>query len=164
MNPYDDHELFLWAMRAGLTRAKVRQTVRRGLDAGHLSWPGANETAADRQHRLQAARDSLYDQLLSGYDVYQSKVAGWQGASRRQRGADGPLAVAQPALPRPLAVRRAHATHVKGAVPQDEYGAITDPTWVLRPQSKHAFQTDAIARSSFLGIEAGTFFLCIASF
>ena len=79
MNPLDDHELLLWSMRAGLTRAEVRQTMRRGLEAGDLSWPGASETAADRQHRLQAARDYLYDQLLSGYDVYQSKVAGWQG-------------------------------------------------------------------------------------
>ena len=66
MNPLDDHKLLLWAMRTGLTRDEVRQTVRRGLDAGHLSWPGANETAADRQGRLQAARDYLYDQLLAG--------------------------------------------------------------------------------------------------
>ena len=73
----------------------------------------------------------------------------------RQRGADGPLAVAQPTLsrPRPLAVRRARATPVKGAVPKDEYGNITDPTWVLRSQSKHAFNIGAITRSSFLGIE-----------
>ena len=31
MNPLDDHELLLWAMRAGLTRDEVRQAVRRGL-------------------------------------------------------------------------------------------------------------------------------------
>ena len=53
-------------MRAGLTRAEVRQTVRRGLDAGDLAWPNSSETAADRQHRLQAARDYLYDQLMAG--------------------------------------------------------------------------------------------------
>jgi hypothetical protein len=45
MNPLDDHELLLWSMRAGQTRDEVRQTVRRGLDAGDLSWPGANDTA-----------------------------------------------------------------------------------------------------------------------
>ena len=74
-----------------------------------------------------------------------------------QRRADGPLAVAQPALPRPrpLAVRRAHATHVRGAVPKDEHGNIIDPSWVLRSQSKHAFNIGAITRSSFLSIEGG---------
>jgi hypothetical protein len=36
MNPLDDHELLLWAMRAGLTRDEVRQAVRRGLDAGRI--------------------------------------------------------------------------------------------------------------------------------
>jgi hypothetical protein len=52
MNPLDDHELLLWSMRAGLTRAEMRQTVRRGLDAGDLSWPGVGETAADRLGRI----------------------------------------------------------------------------------------------------------------
>ena len=52
MNPLDDHELLPWAMRAGLTRAEVRQTVRRGMEAGDLTWPGANKTAAWRQDRI----------------------------------------------------------------------------------------------------------------
>ena len=78
MNPLNDHELLLWSMRAGLTRAEVHQTVRRGLDAGDLAWPTASETATDRQHRLQAARDYLYDQLMADYDTYQAKVAEWR--------------------------------------------------------------------------------------
>ena len=41
MTPLDDHELLLWSMRAGLTRAEVRQTVRYGRGAGDLTWPGA---------------------------------------------------------------------------------------------------------------------------
>ena len=47
MTPLDDHELLHWSMRAGLTRAGVRQTVRRGLDAGDLTWSGASETASN---------------------------------------------------------------------------------------------------------------------
>jgi len=49
MNPLDDHELLLWATRAGLTRDEVRQAVRRGLDAGPIPWQGADETKAQRQ-------------------------------------------------------------------------------------------------------------------
>ena len=44
-NPLDDHQLLLGSMRVGLTRAEVRQAVRRGRDAGDLSWSGANDTA-----------------------------------------------------------------------------------------------------------------------
>ena len=51
MNPLDDHNLVLWSMRAGLTRNKERETVRRGLESGDLTWPGANETAGRRQDR-----------------------------------------------------------------------------------------------------------------
>ena len=36
MNVYDDYELLLWAMRAGLTYDEVRHAVRGGLAAGDL--------------------------------------------------------------------------------------------------------------------------------
>jgi hypothetical protein len=52
MNPLDDHELLLWATRAGLTRDEVRQAVRQGLDAGRIPRQGADETQAGRQDRL----------------------------------------------------------------------------------------------------------------
>jgi hypothetical protein len=54
MNPLDDHELLLWAMRAGLTRDEVRQAVHGGLDAGHLPRQTAHETEAQRQERMRA--------------------------------------------------------------------------------------------------------------
>jgi hypothetical protein len=56
MNPLDDHELLLWAMRAGLTRDEVRQAVRRGLDAGHIPRQRADETKAQRQKRSMGLR------------------------------------------------------------------------------------------------------------
>ena len=59
MNPLDDRELLLWAMRAGLTRDEVRQAVRRGLDAGHRPRQSADETQAQRRDRLNTIRDYL---------------------------------------------------------------------------------------------------------
>ena len=54
MNPLNDHELVLWAMRAsGLTRDEVRQAVRRSLHAGHIPRQGADETKAQRQERIE---------------------------------------------------------------------------------------------------------------
>jgi len=67
MNPLDDHELILWAMRAGLTRDEVRQAVREGLDAGDLPQQTAHETEAQRQERMQAVYDYLQDRYLAGY-------------------------------------------------------------------------------------------------
>ena len=43
MNPLNDHELLLRAMRAGLTRDEVRQAVRKGLDAGRIPRQRADE-------------------------------------------------------------------------------------------------------------------------
>ena len=48
MNPLDDHELLLWAMRAGLTRDEVRQAVQRGLEEGAIPRQSADETQAQR--------------------------------------------------------------------------------------------------------------------
>ncbi len=44
MNPLNDHELLLWAMRAGLTRDEVRPG--RCAVAGHIPWlrPGETQT------------------------------------------------------------------------------------------------------------------------
>ena len=36
MPPLDDHQLLLWAMRAGLTHDEVRQAMRRDLDAERI--------------------------------------------------------------------------------------------------------------------------------
>ena len=64
MNPLHDHELLLRSTRAGLTRDEVRQTVRRGLDAGDLSWPGASETAAQRLDRIYVDMEAI--QVVAG--------------------------------------------------------------------------------------------------
>ena len=62
MNPLDDHELLLWAMRAGLTRDEVRQAVRAGLDSERIPRPTIRETDQQRLERLQAVQDYLQDQ------------------------------------------------------------------------------------------------------
>jgi hypothetical protein len=59
MNPLDDHKLLLWSMRAGPTHTEVRQTVRRGLDAGDLAWPGTNETAAQCLDRVYVDMEAI---------------------------------------------------------------------------------------------------------
>ena len=82
MNPYDDHELLLWAMRAGLTRDEVRQAVRRGLNANRIPRQSADETQAQRQERLNAVRDYLQDQYLAGYQDYLENIRG-MNAQRR---------------------------------------------------------------------------------
>jgi hypothetical protein len=51
MNPRDDHELRLWAMRAGLTGAKVRQAVR----AGRRRRGQADQRPVDRVVKLLSA-------------------------------------------------------------------------------------------------------------
>ena len=74
MNPLDDHELLLWAVRAGLTRDEVRQAVQRGLEANRIPRLRASETDAQHQERLNAVRDYLQDQYLAGYNEYQQLV------------------------------------------------------------------------------------------
>ena len=78
MNPLDDHELLLWAMRAGLTGDEVRQAVRVGLDAGRIPRPTAQETEGQRLERLQAVQDYLQDQYLAGYQDYLGRVQRWR--------------------------------------------------------------------------------------
>jgi hypothetical protein len=74
MTTLDDHELLLWAMRAGLTRDEVRQAVRQGLDTGKLPWQTPHETETQRQERLRAVQDYLQDQFLAGYSEYEQLV------------------------------------------------------------------------------------------
>jgi hypothetical protein len=78
MNPLDDHELLLWAMRAGLTRHEVRQTVWRGLDAGDLSWPGASETADQRLDRIYVDMEAI--QIVAGVGHSPLELLEWPTA------------------------------------------------------------------------------------
>jgi hypothetical protein len=88
MNPLNDHELLLWAMRAGLTRGEVRQAVRGGLDTGDLPRQTAHETETQRQERMRAVYDYLQDRnYLAGYDDYVRAVQArtTRKASRKSR-------------------------------------------------------------------------------
>jgi hypothetical protein len=96
MNPLDDHELLLWAMRAGLTRGEVRQAVRRGLDANRIPRQRASETDAQRQDRLQAVPDYLQDQYLAGYSDYLENIRG-MNAQRLESGS--PFQAEEPMAP-----------------------------------------------------------------
>jgi hypothetical protein len=78
MNPLDDHELLRQCLRAGLTHAEVRQTVRRGLDAGDLSWPGASETAAWRQDRIYVDMEAI--QVVKGVGHSPLELLEWPTA------------------------------------------------------------------------------------
>jgi hypothetical protein len=76
MNPLNDHELPLWAMRAGLTRDEVRQTVQRGLKEGAIRRQTFNETSPQQQERFQTVRDYLQDQYLAGCSEYLENIRG----------------------------------------------------------------------------------------
>jgi hypothetical protein len=163
MNPLDDHELLLWAMRAGLTGDEVRQAVHRGLDAGRIPRQRADETQAQRQERLNTVRDYLQDQYLAGYQDYLENIRGMnarRAAAARETGtpfqAEEPMAPWQwRNLPSHARARWTGALHGDLAT-KNEYGRLAmGPEWVKRQGASHLFGIEAVTRSSFLGIEDG---------
>jgi len=48
MSPLDDHELLLWAMRAGLARAEVRAAERPALFQVYITGRGAGACIPSR--------------------------------------------------------------------------------------------------------------------
>jgi hypothetical protein len=148
MNPLDDHELLLWAMRAGLTRDEVRQAVRGGLDAGNLPRQTAHETEAQRQERMRAVYDYLQDRYLAGYDDYVRAVQ----ARNAQGIQEEPMAPWQwRSLPSHARARWLGSQHVE-QFDTDEYGRLqAGPEWVHRKGQEHLFDIHAITEASFLG-------------
>ena len=67
MNSLDDHELLLWALRAGLTRDEVRQAVRRGLDDGDFLWQDAKGRKVQRQDCVNLDMETM--QVVEGVGV-----------------------------------------------------------------------------------------------
>jgi hypothetical protein len=96
MNPYDDHDLTLWMVKAGLTSEEARRAVREGLDSGRIPWQSANETDAQVRDRINAVQDYLKDQYLAGYDDYLKQISAMnaQRSGLQSGTAHGPLAVA----------------------------------------------------------------------
>jgi hypothetical protein len=159
MNPLDDHELLLWAMRAGLTRDEVRQAVRRGLEAGRIPRQSADETKAQRQDRLQAVQDYLQDQYLAGYSDYLENIRG-MNAQRAAREAGIPFQAEEPMAPWQWRNLPSHArARWTGALHEDlasrnEYGRLAmGPEWIKRQGASHLFGIEAVTCSSFLGLE-----------
>jgi len=159
MNPLNDHELLLWAMRAGLTHDEVRQAVRKGLDANRIPRQSADETQAQRQERLNTVRDYLQDQYLAGYSDYLENIRG-MNAQRAAREAGTPFQPEEPMAPWQWRNLPSHArSRWTGALHGDlatknEYGRLDmGPEWVKRQGASHLFGIEAVTRSSFLGIE-----------
>jgi hypothetical protein len=148
MNPLDDHELLLWAMRAGLTRDEVRQAVRGGLAAGHLPRQTAHETEAQRQERMRGVYDYLQDRYLAGYDDYVRAVQA-RNAQGIQEEAMAPWQWRS--LPSHARARWLGSQHVEH-FDTDEYGRLqAGPEWVHRKGQEHLFDIHAITEASFLG-------------
>ena len=161
MNPLDDHELLLWAVRAGLTRDEVRQAVQRGLEANRIPRLRASETDAQHQERLNAVRDYLQDQYLASYSDYLEDIRGMNAQrARAAREAGTPFQKEEPMAPWQW---RQLPSHTRGRwlgslhedlATRDDYNRLAmGPEWVKRQGSSHLFGIEAITRSSFLGIE-----------
>jgi hypothetical protein len=148
MIPLNDHELLLWAMRAGLTRDEVRQAVRGGLEAGDLPRQTAHETEAQRQERMRAVYDYLQDRYLAGYDDYVRAVQ----ARNAQGIQEEPMASWQwRSLPSHARARWLGSQHVE-QFDTDEYGRLqAGPDWVHRKGQELLFDIRAITEASFLG-------------
>jgi len=150
MNPLDDHELLLWAMRAGLTRDEVRQAVRAGLDTGRIPRQTAHETEGQRLERLQTVQDYLQDQYLAGYQDYLSRVQDWQAQGIDEQ----PMSPWQwRQLPAHARARWLESEHVAN-IPEDEYHRLQyGDRWVHRKGQGHVFDVSAITEASFMGRE-----------
>jgi hypothetical protein len=158
----NDHDLTLWAMKAGLTREEARRAVREGPGSGRIPWQTANETDAQVRDRMNAVQDYLKDQYLAGYDEYLKQISAMNAQRRQIDPAFNPEQPMAPwqwrQLPSHARARWLDSKHVDLAA-RNEYGRLVeDPDWVRRQGAQHLYHASAITEASFLARTGDTLY------